>query len=169
MTVMTRRYRIGKVASMLQVRPSVLRYWETEFPGLVPERGKNGQRTYTDEHIELLKRIKDLLYVRGLTIDGARLALTRTSSYKALSEQQKLEQMARAEKLQERHRELATRRRENQLKRREVDSVLLGSIAGELRLIRDTLCKACGTHPVMQQHAENTPAENGQYVQESMS
>ncbi len=167
MTDITRRYRIGKVASMLQVRSSVLRFWETEFPGLLPERGENGQRSYTDKDIELLRTIKELLYVRGLTIEGARLALSRTSSYKALSEQKKLEQMARGEELEERRRELASRRKENKLKKRALDSTLLDSLVQELRAIRATLCEAGKTSPDIQ--AESTPAENGQNLQESMS
>ncbi len=167
MTDLTRRYRIGKVASMLEVRSSVLRFWETEFPGLLPERGENGQRSYTDKDIELLRTIKELLYVRGLTIEGARLALSRTSSYKALTEQEKLEQMARGEELEERRRELASRRREKNLKKRAVDSSLLDGIVQELRTIRAALSKAGAMSQGIQ--AESTPAENGQNVQESMS
>ncbi len=167
MTDTTRRYRIGKVASMLQVRPSVLRYWETEFPGLLPERGENGQRSYTDKDIELLKTIKELLYVRGLTLEGARLALSRTSGYKALSEQEKLEQMARGEELEKRRMEVASRRRENLLKKRAVDSSLLDDIVQELHSIRAALSKAgAGSRSIQ---AEITPAENGQNLQESMS
>lgn len=167
MTDTTRRYRIGKVASMLQVRPSVLRYWETEFPGLLPERGENGQRSYTDKDIELLRTIKELLYVRGLTLEGARLALSRTSGYKALSEQEKLEQMARGEELEKRRMEVASRRRENLLKKRAVDSSLLDDIVQELRSIRAALSKAGAVSRDIQ--AESIPAENGQNLQESMS
>ncbi len=167
MTDLTRRYRIGKVASMLQVRTSVLRFWETEFPGLLPERGENGQRSYTDKDIELLRTIKELLYVRGLTIEGARLALSRTSGYRALSEQKKLEQMARAEELEERRREIASRRRENHLKKRTLDSTLLDGIVQELRSIRAALSKGGAASLGIQ--AESTPAENGQNLQESMS
>ncbi len=168
MTVI-RRYRIGKVASMLKVRSSVLRFWETEFPELVPERGESGQRLYTEETIELLRRIKDLLYVRGLTIEGARLALSRTSGYKDLSEEQKQEQMARGEQLEERRSELASRRREKDQQRREADSALLGDIVQELRSIRTALSMAGNTAESTWQPAESTPAENGQNLQESMS
>ena len=53
----------------------MLRFWETEFPQLVPVRTKKGQRLYTDEHLTLLSTIKTLLYEEKLTIDGARRRL----------------------------------------------------------------------------------------------
>lgn len=70
--VLERRYKIGEAAQLLGIKPFVLRYWETEFPQLVPARTASGQRYYTDSHLTLVRRIKDLLYERGLTIEGAR-------------------------------------------------------------------------------------------------
>ncbi|MEF2145369.1 MAG: MerR family transcriptional regulator [Desulfovibrionaceae bacterium] len=70
-----KRYRIGKAAKILDVKTSVLRFWESEFPQLDPVRTESGQRLYTAEHMELLKRIKQLLYNEGLTIEGARKRL----------------------------------------------------------------------------------------------
>ena len=152
MSALTRHYRIGKVASMLGVRTSVLRFWETEFPELIPQRGSNGQRTYYKEDIDLLKRIKELLYVRGLTIEGARLALCRTANYKSLSTEQKLEHMARGEELEEKRLETARQRRENAQRRQAEadagsaapasnteDAALVSDILKELKDIRAQL------------------------------
>ncbi len=53
----------------------VLRFWESEFPALAPPKSKTGQRTYRPKDIELLLRIKKLLYDEGFTISGARKRL----------------------------------------------------------------------------------------------
>jgi DNA-binding transcriptional MerR regulator len=70
-------YRIGEVCEIIGVEPHVLRYWETEFPGLAPPKNKAGQRTYRAKDIELLLRIRTLLYEEGFTIAGARKQLAR--------------------------------------------------------------------------------------------
>lgn len=68
-------YRIGQAADLLELKPYVLRYWETEFPQLAPIRTSKGQRLYTEDHIQLLKRIQALLHEEGMTIEGARRKL----------------------------------------------------------------------------------------------
>lgn len=68
-------YRIGEAADMLHLKGYVLRFWETEFPQLVPLRTDKGQRLYTDAHIALLHRIRQLLHEQGMTIEGARRVL----------------------------------------------------------------------------------------------
>lgn len=68
-------YKIGEIAEITGLKPFVLRFWETEFPQLVPVRTPKGQRLYTDEHLALLTTIKTLLYEEKLTIDGARRRL----------------------------------------------------------------------------------------------
>ena len=70
-----RTYKIGEIAGLTGLKPFVLRFWETEFPQLAPVRTPKGQRIYTEEHLELLGRIKTLLYDEKLTIDGARRRL----------------------------------------------------------------------------------------------
>jgi DNA-binding transcriptional MerR regulator len=70
-----KRYKIGDAAKILGVKPYVLRFWEGEFADLEPVRTPSGQRLYTEEHMDLLRRIKGLLYDEGLTIDGARKRL----------------------------------------------------------------------------------------------
>ena len=71
----TRTYRIGEVAEMLQLKTHVLRFWETEFPQLAPLRTESGQRLYAEEHVALLRRIRQLLHEQGMTIEGARRIL----------------------------------------------------------------------------------------------
>ena len=68
-------YRIGEVAELLNLKTHVLRFWETEFPQLAPLRTGKGQRLYTEEHVGLLRRIRQLLHEQGMTIEGARRVL----------------------------------------------------------------------------------------------
>jgi len=65
-------YRIGEVSRLTALKPFVLRYWETEFPMLEPVKGSNGHRLYRQEDVEMVLRIKRLLYDEGFTIAGAR-------------------------------------------------------------------------------------------------
>ncbi len=64
-------YRIREVAEMLDIPDYTLRFWEDEFPMFNPDRTPKGQRRYTQEQVELAKRIKELLYDKGLKIDAA--------------------------------------------------------------------------------------------------
>ncbi|MDX1630645.1 MAG: MerR family transcriptional regulator [Thermoanaerobaculia bacterium] len=68
-------YRIGEACKKVDIQPYVLRYWETEFPNLDPDKSKSGQRVYSEEDIELIRRIKELLYEEGYTIAGAKKRL----------------------------------------------------------------------------------------------
>jgi DNA-binding transcriptional MerR regulator len=65
-------YRIGDVSRMTDVKPFVLRYWETEFPMLEPVKSPRGHRLYRQEDVDMVLRIKRLLYDEGFTIAGAR-------------------------------------------------------------------------------------------------
>jgi DNA-binding transcriptional MerR regulator len=65
-------FRIGDVAKLLEVPAYVLRFWETEFPQLKPNKGGTGQRLYRKKDVEMALRIKSLLYDQGYTISGAR-------------------------------------------------------------------------------------------------
>lgn len=69
-------YKIGEVSRVTSLKPSVLRFWETEFKELHPPKSRTGQRLYTSHDIELLLEIKQLLYTERLTIDGARRRLS---------------------------------------------------------------------------------------------
>src|SRR6266576_4597882 len=70
-----RLYKIGEVCKMADVQPYVLRYWETEFPALAPNKSGGGQRLYTQREIDVILRIKQLLYSEGFTIAGAKKKL----------------------------------------------------------------------------------------------
>jgi DNA-binding transcriptional MerR regulator len=70
-----RLYKIGEVCKIAEVQPYVLRYWETEFPPLAPNKSGGGQRLYTRHEIDIILRIKQLLYSEGFTIAGAKKKL----------------------------------------------------------------------------------------------
>jgi DNA-binding transcriptional MerR regulator len=70
-----RLYKIGEVCKVAEVQPYVLRYWETEFPPLAPNKSGGGQRLYTRHEIDIILRIKQLLYSEGFTIAGAKKRL----------------------------------------------------------------------------------------------
>lgn len=68
-------YRIGEVARLCAVETYVLRFWETEFPQLKPNKSGAGQRLYRRREVDLARRIRHLLYEEGYTIPGARQAI----------------------------------------------------------------------------------------------
>ncbi|MFQ6611528.1 MAG: MerR family transcriptional regulator [Fidelibacterota bacterium] len=70
-------YSIGEVSKITGLKQYVLRYWETEFRQLNPSKNKAGNRTYRQKDIDLILQIKDLLYQRRFTIEGARAQLAR--------------------------------------------------------------------------------------------
>src|SRR3989338_8708254 len=65
-------FRIGEVAEFLNIKPYVLRYWETEFPDIKPVKSQSNQRLYKRRDVEMLVAIKRLLYEEKFTINGAR-------------------------------------------------------------------------------------------------
>ena len=75
-----RLYKIGEVCKLADVQPYVLRYWETEFPPLAPNKSGGGQRLYTQRDLDVIMRIKQLLYSEGFTIAGAKKKLEGESS-----------------------------------------------------------------------------------------
>ena len=72
-------FKIGEVSELLGVEPYVLRYWETEFAVLSPKKSGTGHRLYRRKDVELLLRIKHLLYEKKFTIEGARRFLQAES------------------------------------------------------------------------------------------
>jgi len=78
-------FRIGEVAGLLAVEPYVLRYWESEFPSLAPKKSGTGHRLYRRKDVELLLKIKHLLYEKRYTIEGARQTLQNESKQAKLS------------------------------------------------------------------------------------
>jgi DNA-binding transcriptional MerR regulator len=65
-------FRIGEVAKLIGVEPYVLRYWETEFPEIVPTKSRSKQRLYKRQDVQLICEIRDLLYNHNYTIKGAK-------------------------------------------------------------------------------------------------
>lgn len=68
-------FKIGEVCDLVDVQAHVLRYWETEFPQLAPQKNRSGQRSYRRKDVETALRIKELLYEELYTIAGARKRL----------------------------------------------------------------------------------------------
>jgi len=73
-----RYFTIGEASELCAVKPHVLRYWEQEFPRLSPVKRRGNRRYYQREDIELIRRIRTLLYDQGFTISGARQQLDGT-------------------------------------------------------------------------------------------
>jgi len=65
-------YSIGEVSKIVKLKSYVLRYWETEFKQLSPPKNRAGNRTYRQKDIDTIIEIKDLLYNKKFTIEGAR-------------------------------------------------------------------------------------------------
>jgi DNA-binding transcriptional MerR regulator len=70
-----RYFTIGEVAELCEVKPHVLRYWEQEFSQLKPVKRRGNRRYYQHHEVLLIRRIRELLYGHGFTINGARLRL----------------------------------------------------------------------------------------------
>ena len=69
-------YSIGEVSKIVDLKSYVLRYWETEFKQLNPPKNRAGNRTYRQKDIDLIVKIKDLLYNKKYTIEGARAMIS---------------------------------------------------------------------------------------------
>ncbi|KPP96062.1 MAG: MerR family transcriptional regulator [Bacteroidetes bacterium HLUCCA01] len=67
-------YSIGEVSKLADVKPHVLRYWESLFPELKPQKNKAGKRTYTEQDLEVVLRLKDLIKDQKFSTAGARKA-----------------------------------------------------------------------------------------------
>ncbi len=68
-------FKIGEVAKLTGIKPYVLRYWETEFPAIRPQKSRSLQRLYRRKDVETVLNIRDLLYEQRFTIEGARRRL----------------------------------------------------------------------------------------------
>ncbi len=70
-----RYFAIGEVSDLCAVKPHVLRYWEQEFPQLKPVKRRGNRRYYQHDDVQMIRRIRSLLYEQGFTIGGARQRL----------------------------------------------------------------------------------------------
>ena len=76
-------YTIGEVCNLLDLKPHVLRYWEKEFPQVHPRKKFGRNRRYNPDDIELLKKIKYMLYTQKYTVDGVRKKLKEMQKNKS--------------------------------------------------------------------------------------
>ena len=81
-------FRIGDVAELLDLKPYVLRYWESEFPSIRPQKSSSGQRVYRRSDVDTIIMIKHLLYEEKYSIEGARKRLKELRREAALKESQ---------------------------------------------------------------------------------
>jgi DNA-binding transcriptional MerR regulator len=91
-----RYFAIGEVSKLCNVKPHVLRYWEQEFPNLSPNTRRGNRRYYQPEEILLIRKIRELLYDEGYTIQGAKQKLSNKQFVKETTSQEQI-QKAQAE------------------------------------------------------------------------
>lgn len=104
MPMKVKHMRIGEAAKLLALEPYVLRFWESEFSQLTPLRTEKGQRLYTEQDLELLRKIQTLLYDEGLTIEGAKRRLEESAQFRTLTHGITLELKSIRELLADSHR-----------------------------------------------------------------
>jgi DNA-binding transcriptional MerR regulator len=85
-------FKIGEVSELLGVEAYVLRYWESEFPSLSPKKSGTGHRLYRRKDVELLLRVKHLLYEKRFTIEGARQWLQAETKKPAAKSSKRIQQ-----------------------------------------------------------------------------
>lgn len=79
---------VSEVSKLLEIKPHVIRNWETEFSQLRPRKNKNGVRLFRTQDLDTLFSLKRLIYDEGFTIDGARQRLIEGYSYKSDEKEQ---------------------------------------------------------------------------------
>lgn len=84
-------FKIGEVAHIAGVKPSVLRFWETEFVFLRPEKSTTGQRLYSRKEVELVLQVRQLLYDERFTIEGVKQRISAKGKCKVNADSQKNE------------------------------------------------------------------------------
>jgi DNA-binding transcriptional MerR regulator len=99
-------YSISEAAMLTQVKPHVLRYWETQFKMLRPRKNKAGNRMYRKQDLKLVMLIKELLYEKGFTISGAKKKLSDEKETVRDQLEMKFDSVDRAARLLEVQREL---------------------------------------------------------------
>ena len=96
-----RYFTIGEVSDLCGVKPHVLRYWEQEFTQLKPLKRRGNRRYYQHHEVLLIRRIRELLYEHGFTINGARNRLDTVEAPVAAAKPQSARALARALELRE--------------------------------------------------------------------
>jgi DNA-binding transcriptional MerR regulator len=121
-------YRIGEVATIVGVQPHVLRYWETEFRTIRPQKSNKGQRIYSRRDVEKLIKVKDLLRNQGFTIAGARKVMRDQSDTSVISSLPEVT-MARDSALEESSKEIHAPAEELELEILPLASATASSVA----------------------------------------
>ncbi|MFQ6024064.1 MAG: MerR family transcriptional regulator [Acidiferrobacterales bacterium] len=88
-----RYFTIGEVSELCAVKPHVLRYWEQEFPRLKPVKRRGNRRYYRRQDVVLVRQIRNLLYVEGFTISGARNKLAMDDPQDDIREREEVVKM----------------------------------------------------------------------------
>ena len=99
-------FKIGEVVRITGLEAHVLRYWETEFQHISPEKSRSGQRLYRREHIERILEVKELLYRQKFTIAGARRRLLHRYDRDAAEIEADELRSSMRDKIQQRERDL---------------------------------------------------------------
>jgi len=92
-----RYFTIGEVGALCELKPHVLRHWETEFPALSPIKRRGNRRYYQRHDVLLIRQIRSLLYEHGYTIEGARARLEGGQAQRDASMSQQLIRQMRTE------------------------------------------------------------------------
>ena len=92
-----RYFTIGEVSELCDVKPHVLRYWETEFPSLEPAKRRGNRRYYQRHDVLMVRQIRSLLYEQGFTIGGARNKLQGEEARSDVSQSQQIVKQLRIE------------------------------------------------------------------------
>ncbi len=90
-----RYFRIGEASRIIGVEPYVLRYWESEFSQVRPQRANSNQRTYQKKDLEIILEIKRLLYEEKMTIEGAKRRLRQATAKEKAAGDLPLEEIRR--------------------------------------------------------------------------
>lgn len=85
-------YTIGEVATMFDVNPSLIRFWEKEFTIIQPKKNKKGNRLFTPKDILNFNKIYNLVKKQGFTLDGAKNALKNKTHFDVISEEKIIEE-----------------------------------------------------------------------------
>jgi DNA-binding transcriptional MerR regulator len=131
-------FRIGEAARLCGVEAYVLRFWETEFPQLRPNKGGTGQRLYRKRDVELALRIKQLVHQEGYTIAGARQVLATESKGSRRKDPQPELPLAKASASREHDHALEAKLKKLRLEMKELLTVLSGPPSAETRAPRHT-------------------------------
>lgn len=112
-----RYYAIGEVSELCGIKPHVLRYWEQEFPQLKPVKRRGNRRYYQFDDVEMVRRIRSLLYEQGFTIGGARQRLRE-------AREERIEALVQLPVAAARQAQPTTRKEQIQDLRRELEELL---------------------------------------------